>query len=291
MTSVIQGKRKATQYLVPAGGEILWYGIASSVPSGWAIDSFCANVFVRGAAAGAATNTPASDNSHTHTNPSATGSQASHTHPIGGGNTGSSSGTNEVYPTSNINSAPAHSHTISSGTSGSGGGHSHTLSAAALAAAFPPYAQMYWIKATLDSAVPVGGILMWDNVIASRPGGFEICNGASGTPDLRDKFVYGAAVDGELGATGGAETHTHTNANSGSAGSHTHSLSVGTGAAPSNNNVSGYDGGTTVAAGGHTHTVSGTSDADADHSHTLSNSGNGTSLPAYLKLYFIQRVS
>lgn len=292
MTTVIQGKRQAATYLVPAGGEILWYGIAANVPSGWAIDSYCANVFLRGVAAGGASNTPASDNSHTHTNPAATGSQAAHTHPIGGGNTGAASGSREVYQTNNVGSAPdGHTHTIGSGTSGSGGGHSHAPSAAAIAAAYPPYARLYWIKAISDVIVPVGGILMWDNVIASKPTGFSLCNGSGGTIDLRDKFVYGASADGELGATGGADTHVHANSATGAAGAHTHSLGVSTGNSASNNNVSGYSGGTTVADGGHNHSISATSDSDADHTHSMSDTGAGSSLPPYLKLYFIQRTS
>jgi hypothetical protein len=292
MAIIVQRKRSATTYAVPVGGEILWYGIASAVPSGFAIDSYCANVFVRGCAAGAASNTPAGANSHTHTNPSATGNQAAHTHAIGGGSSNAASGTNEVYEDNNVNSAPSgHDHTFPSGTSGSGGGHSHTLSAAALADAYPPYARLYWIKATSESAVPVNGILMWDDAIADAPSGFSICDGSGGTLDLRDKFVYGASADDEIGDTGGATTHTHTNADSGAAGAHTHSINLTSGAAESDQNVSGFSGGTTVAQGGHTHGVSATSDTDANHTHTLSNTVAGSSLPAYLMLYFIMRVS
>ncbi len=292
MPVIVQNKRRATEYAVPQYGEILWYGIAANVPSGFAIDSYCANVFVMGCAAGGATNTQAGSNSHTHTNPSATGSQADHTHTIDGGNTGAASGTIDTYPSAGASSAASgHAHDIGAGTSGSGGTHSHTLSSAVLADAYPPYAQLYWIKATSESALPIGGIVMWDDAIADAPGGFAICNGSGGTIDLRDKFVYGASADGDVGDTGGATTHTHTNADSGAAGTHTHSLSGTSGGGGSTNNVSGFSGGETVSKGGHTHSLSGTSDADADHSHTLSATGSGSSLPPYLMLYFIQRTS
>jgi hypothetical protein len=293
MAIIVQRKRSGTAYTVPAGGEILWYGIASAVPSGFSIDSYCADVFVRGCAAGAASNTPAGANSHTHTNPSATGSQASHTHAVGGGGTGAASGDVEVTSIYSITySAPDdHSHSIPSGTSSSAGGHSHTLSSAALADAYPPYARLYWIRATSDTAVPVGGIVMWDDAIADAPSGFALCNGSGGTIDLRDKFVYGASADGDIGDTGGAETHVHGNASSGNAGTHSHTASLTSGAADSDKNVSGYSGGTTVADGGHTHSLSATTNADADHSHTLSDTGAGSSLPSYVKLYFIQRTA
>lgn len=287
-----QGKRKATDYGVPLGGEILWYGIAANVPTGYVVDSYCANVFVRGASAGGASNTPASDNSHTHTNPAASGSDPAHTHAIGGGSTTNASGSKTVFSSGSVNSAPAgHGHDVPTGTSGSAGAHTHTLSGAVVADAYPPYARLYWIKAIQEAALPVGGIVMWDNPIASAPSGCVLCNGTGGTPDLRDKFIYGASADGELGATGGATTHAHANASTGSAGTHSHTLSLTSGNAPSDSNISGYVAGTSVSAGGHNHSLSGTSDANADHSHTIGNTGAAASLPPYLKLYFVMRTA
>lgn len=43
--------------------------------------------------------------------------------------------------------------------------------------------------------VPVGGIIMWSGAISSIPSGWALCNGQNGTPDLRDKFIVGAATD------------------------------------------------------------------------------------------------
>ena len=40
------------------------------------------------------------------------------------------------------------------------------------------------------STVPSGGIIMWSG--AEVPEGWALCDGASGTPDLRDRFVVGA---------------------------------------------------------------------------------------------------
>lgn len=292
MAIIVQRKRSNPEYRIPAGGEILWYGIASLVPTGFVIDSYCGNVFVRGAAAGGASNTPASDNSHSHSNPASSGSAADHTHSVTGGTSGASSGSSEVYSSGSVNYAPTgHTHSIGSGTSGAGGAHSHSLSATAAADAYPPYKRLYWLKATMEVGLPVGGILMWDNPIGSKPSGCVLCNGANSTPDLRDQFIYGAASDGDVNAAGGAETHVHANPNTGSGGAHSHSFSVGTGSAPSSAGVSGYAAGTTVSAGGHTHSVSGSTSSEAAHSHPVGNSGAGTSLPPYLKLYFIMRTA
>lgn len=57
--------------------------------------------------------------------------------------------------------------------------------------------------------LPSGAIIMWAGAISAIPSGFVLCNGANGTPDLRDKFVKGASNNQEAGGTGGAATHTH----------------------------------------------------------------------------------
>ena len=78
-----------------------------------------------------------------------------------------------------------------------------------------------WVKlstsvSTSSGGMPSGGIIMWSGTIASIPVGWALCNGASGTPDLTDKFIISVAsaaenpgtapvagqfVDVELGAT------------------------------------------------------------------------------------------
>lgn len=57
--------------------------------------------------------------------------------------------------------------------------------------------------------VVAGIIVMWGGLVANIPAGWVLCNGANGTPDLRDRFVKGAAAGADPGATGGATTHTH----------------------------------------------------------------------------------
>lgn len=66
------------------------------------------------------------------------------------------------------------------------------------------------LQTTAPSAggIPTGVIVMWHGLIANIPTGWALCNGTSGTPDLRAKFVRGAS--GEAGTTGGADTHTLT---------------------------------------------------------------------------------
>ncbi len=52
-----------------------------------------------------------------------------------------------------------------------------------------------WASTAAPTAFVTGMILMWSGTIATIPAGFALCNGSSGTPDLRDKFIIGANAD------------------------------------------------------------------------------------------------
>ena len=70
------------------------------------------------------------------------------------------------------------------------------------------------------TTIPTGVISLWYGSIGSVPTGWYLCDGANGTPDLRDRFVIGAGSTYAVAATGGATTatlvtnnlpaHTHT---------------------------------------------------------------------------------
>lgn len=63
-------------------------------------------------------------------------------------------------------------------------------------------------------AFVTGMIMMWSGTIATIPSGWALCNGASGTPDLRDRFIVGASVD-----SGGQSVTTITGGNTKTGGS------------------------------------------------------------------------
>lgn len=107
--------------------------------------------------------------------------------------------------------------------------------------------------AFVTAAIPAGVILLWSGSVASIPSGWLLCNGTSGTPDLRDRFVVGAGSTYAVGATGGATTVTLTTTN---LPSHTHSVSA--------------SGTTSTVDISHTHSVSAsgtTSTVDINHTH------------------------
>jgi microcystin-dependent protein len=90
------------------------------------------------------------------------------------------------------------------------------------------------------AAVPIGAVVVWTGLIASIPTGWYLCDGTSGTPDLRDRFIVGAGSSYTVGDTGGSSTvlltapqiaaHTHTSPSSfAPAGVHDHTVTVGSG--------------------------------------------------------------
>ena len=94
---------------------------------------------------------------------------------------------------------------------------------------------------TWGTGIPSGVIVMWSGSIATIPSGWLLCNGSSGTPDLRNRFVIGAfqdnsgvantTVTGSNTLTGGSKdavvvSHTHTATVNDSG--HTHSINNST---------------------------------------------------------------
>jgi len=151
-------------------------------------------------------------------------------------------------------------------------------------------------------AVPTGGIIMWSGSVASIPVGWLLCNGSSGTPDLRDRFLIGAGSTYGVGGTGGSanaivvsHTHPYSGTTDGQSVNHNHGdfgglgafISTGTGAgvgfasgdayAPTSANNS-----TSNASNDHTHTFSGTTSSTGS-------SGTNANLPPYYALAFIMK--
>jgi microcystin-dependent protein len=73
-----------------------------------------------------------------------------------------------------------------------------------------------------NALIPAGIIIVWYG--STVPGGWALCDGTNGTPDLRNRFIYGAGGPGTGGAGGSAtstftlsaqnipaHTHTYTN--------------------------------------------------------------------------------
>jgi hypothetical protein len=66
--------------------------------------------------------------------------------------------------------------------------------------------------------LPSGVIVMWSGTLGTIPAGWALCDGTNGTPDLRDRFIYGVSAGQNPGVPGGSLSHSHT------VNSHTHTV-------------------------------------------------------------------
>lgn len=137
--------------------------------------------------------------------------------------------------------------------------------------------------------LPIGTIIAWENT--TIPSGWAICNGTSGTPDLVDKFIMGASIDGDVRGTGGAATHLHTNSNTSTRAVHTHGGSKDASVGGGSSALSTTGSGLTVASSGHSHTASISITGADSHAHTVGDTGSTSSLPKYITRAYIRRMS
>lgn len=179
------------------------------------------------------------------------------------------------------------------------------------------------LQSEVNAILPIGSVIMWYGNILNIPSGWHECDGTSGTPDLRDKFVYGVSGTRALGTTGGGASGT-----SGADGTHTHTVggtALTESQMPSHNhrlwaaNTTSADIASLSAAitrgvagdesGGGTAYLNYTGDnpstgskliensgSGATHTHTLTSDGSHTHTvpvldPANVALYYIMRVS
>lgn len=157
------------------------------------------------------------------------------------------------------------------------------------------------INEPYSGVVPIGGIIMYSGAIAALPSGWAFCNGTNGTPDLRDKFIIGAAADssgqanttvtGSTTKTGGSKdavTVSHTHTATVTDPGHAHN-SFGSG------NPNGSAAGSLLARDGwnvgtNWPTRTNTTGITVSNS-TTGESGTNKNLPPYYALAFIMRIS
>ena len=136
-----------------------------------------------------------------------------------------------------------------------------------------------------SSPFTAGMIMLWSGSIGSIPGGWVLCNGTNGTPDLRDRFVVAAGSTYAVGATGGSAdsivvTHTHT-ATVTDPGHLHNATSTGTGTLI-NTGATGLTGASTST------TATATTGISVTNASTGS-SGTGANLPPYYALAYIMK--
>lgn len=137
--------------------------------------------------------------------------------------------------------------------------------------------------------VPVGAIAFWLGTTGSIPNGWFLCDGTKATPDLQGKFIKIANTTGDVGGTGGSNTHTHAASNSHThtaTGTHTHGTGGSTGSFGSN--VNGWPGGSANNSNiDHTHTISSVGYATATYANATVSADSTDNQPAYRTVAYI----
>jgi len=151
------------------------------------------------------------------------------------------------------------------------------------------------------SIVPRGCILMWSGTLASIPGGWQLCDGTNGTPNLQDRFLLGVVQGQDPGEVGGAHNrqldggnlprHDHSFTTE-YAGTHQHTI------ADYVRDYNIYQTGTSYPspfANSNLTTMYHLSDPNGSHQHTGTTDHKGDSTlfdnrPAYYRLAFIMKL-
>jgi hypothetical protein len=198
--------------------------------------------------------------------------------PVGNGGTGvnTSTGTGSVV----LSASPTFTGTPLAPTASSG---TNTTQLATTA----------FVTSALTALVPSGSIMLWSGSLASIPAGWLLCNGSSGTPDLRDRFVVGAGSTYAVAATGGSAnaivvSHTHTATSVVTDPQHAHEVFCGTTQGPQSIPPSDGDGNQPQFA--QTTTSASTGITVATTNSTEGSSGTNANLPPYYALAYIMKV-
>jgi microcystin-dependent protein len=134
--------------------------------------------------------------------------------------------------------------------------------------------------------VDPGLIVEWFGLSTTVPEGWALCDGANGTPDLRNRFIIGAGDTHAIGATGGsadAIVPSHNHSGSTNTFGHSHGMALESGGGSIPRSLLRGTGGSSLGMG---------TSGDGSHSHTVSITSTGTSgtnanLPPYLSLFYI----
>jgi hypothetical protein len=238
---------------VASGIIILWPGTVASIPTGWSRETSLDGRYPRGA--------PAS------TNPGGTGGALTHSHTT----------TGHVHTTAHTHTVPnttgsAGSSTRDTGTTNPPAAHTHASNPATVDPSTtlasdtpstdtinhePAYFEVLFLRSDgTPQGFPSLSLAVWNNV-SGAPSGWGLCDGAAGRPDLRGRFLKGAATSGNGGGTGGAATHTHALASHAHGGTFAHVHPAGVSSQRSEALVAGDISGTAalVATATHTHAL------------------------------------
>lgn len=266
----------------------LWTGTNASIPSGWSRETSLDAKYPKGTAAATNPGTTGGALTHTHTT-SSHAHTAAHTHtiPDAGAVTGST-----ARDTGTTNPPLTHAHTGNPATNNPATSLAGATPSTDAINHEPPFVTVIFIKSDgTPTGLPNGAVALW-NEAAGGPSGWAL---KTASPDMRGRFLKGAAASGDGGSTGGGATHTgHTIASHdhGTNFSHDHGAAVTSSqnsTAATTGSISGANAGTATQT--HTHSLTpGTQATDAITGNTDS-VGSGANEPPYYEAAYLANTS
>lgn len=203
---------------------------SATIPDGW---NFCngsddtpdlRNRYLRGASAGADSDTTTDNGSLSHSHDvSHTHTARTHTHTGSTGYDSDYSADNKKDTWSGGGSAcDRHTHTVTLNASIAQAGSAYSGTVNNDGATEPLYKKLLAIKNNTGRVHQPRNIIgMWLGSLTAIPFGWVLCDGNNGTPDMRGYHLKIANTTGEIGNTGGSNTHSHAASNS-----HTHTTAA-----------------------------------------------------------------
>ena len=242
---------------------ISWIDTLASIPSDWLLCDGANSTpnllgkYLLGVSAGVDPGTTGGSATHTHSSTAHTHTQDAHNHT---GTTGQPSGGTTDTNNAGTQNIATRTHTHTYSTPNSTATNQDTTITTDSASNDPAY---YKVAPIIDGSIagvkyPVSSLIFWGQT--TLPLGWSTCDGSSGTPDLRNKFLKCVDVSENPGVTGGSATHTHTpNSHTHTQNSHTHSDETSAGTSQTNNVNPATN--VRITINTHTHTISASSDA------------------------------
>ena len=208
---------------------INWIDTLASIPADWLLCDGANSTpnllgkYLLGASAGVDPGTTGGSATHTHSTSAHNHTQDTHSH---SGNTSEANGNQAGAFPGSSSLAREHTHTYTS--SSTVAVNQEATVTAESASNDPAY---YKVAPIIDNSVsgvkyPATSLIFWGQT--TLPLGWSACDGSSGTPDLRNKFLKCVDSAENPGATGGSATHTHsTTAHNHTQNSHGHTATTG----------------------------------------------------------------
>jgi hypothetical protein len=205
---------------LPATREVIWIQSTGTQPSypvgclawttenvsGWSFDTLSGGRFLKGAATGANGGATLGNQDHAHSINSHTHTGFTHDHTMGDVSQSNPVSSNEVETGSGTRYLPRHTHPmdVSSVSTGSLSAESPSTFIATME---PPHRRLRVLRNT-GGGIQTRVIGLYTGAIADLDPVLTLCNGGSGTPDMRTLFARDIGSD-SVNTTGGATTHNH----------------------------------------------------------------------------------